>query len=464
MQPSWATDLQQPLSVVNRSVHNNLTFGDLRFQDVEFIWKSDRVTESAKKIGSDVREERGMIEKVNRIIFEGIQSGASDIKVGPERSGLRISFGIDGSFYSQDSLLRSLGLTALDAPGLISRLKITGDLDIGDKIHMQDGGAKLLIRSNKLAEPREFKLRIATNVNNHGEGAVVRLLDPAKSPEIATLLPDHILSKYMEVLSVPNGITLCTGPTGHGKTTTLYATLRHLNDGHRNIFTVEDPVEYEFGDIWQVQVNREAKPPITFASALRSFLRQAPHVILVGEIRDHETLEIAIEAALTGHQVFSTMHTNDAATTVSRMLNMGAPPYLVADSLRGVMAQRLLPKLCDGCKERVDVDGVMLAHLDPSFGEDSGLYPVFQKGSGCEECGGRGVRGRVGLFELMPCDPEITELIQSEGTTNQIHKAAVAHGMLTLRQEALQRLLEGDVSYEDACHVAGTRPMKPRGS
>lgn len=419
-----------------------------KFEELQFKWGID---DGGSK---EERERARAIILLDSIVYKALSAGASDIKIGPQKGSLKVQFAIDGEFYEQKDIQRMI--SSDDTGALINRIKILGNMDVANWIHPKDGGAKLSISGRTLQNPLELKFRVASLPQVYGESIVMRILDIARAFPLEVLLPDHVRARYEEAISTRSGIVLCTGPTGSGKTTTLYSTIQARDNGKRNIMTVEDPVEYDFeGRVWQVQVNNGAKPPVTFASVLRSFLRSAPHIILVGEIRDEETLDVAIQASLTGHQVFSTLHTNDAATTVSRMVDMGAQPYLLADCLRAVMAQRLVPKLCDGCKKKSEIGVEALLHLDPEFESEAGDRTVYERGDGCGDCSGRGVDGRVGVYELLTVSEKISEMIRNGAPAHVIREAAKETGMTTLNQELARVILDGSVSYLDALEVAG---------
>lgn len=399
----------------------------------------------------------------NQIIFEAIRRGASDVKIGLEQGGLKVSFSIDGRMVPQKQITKE-PLFPQDASGLLNRMKILGGMDIADRLHMQDGAARLNLTAPGLIEPLSYKLRLSTNTNINGggiEGVMVRLLNCASPGQLHELLPIHTHHRLMELLALQDGMILCTGPTGHGKTTTLYSAINYLNDGSRNILTAEDPVEYEFsGNVWQVQMNRQAG--IDFDTTLEKFLRQRPDVILVGEIRNPETLKMAIQAALTGHLVFSTVHTNDAVATITRLVDMGAERYLVKDCLQGVIAQRLAPCVCPGCSTKVEISVDQIHRIDPSYPAENGSFTARARGEGCDDCSGTGVRGRVGLYELLTVSKKIRTLIDEKADASMMRAEAIEEGMTTLQMEAAQKVMEGVISYEDACRAVGVLPHPGR--
>jgi general secretion pathway protein E len=316
-------------------------------------------------------------------------------------------------------------------------------LDIGEKRLPQDGRIDYKIGN------RDLDMRVSTLPGVLGESIVLRILDRRDlSIELAALgMPESVLRNYSRVITQPHGLILITGPTGSGKTTTLYGTLEKINSEKHKIVTVEDPVEYQLAGITQIQVN--ANIGLNFASGLRSIVRQDPDILMIGEIRDHETAEIAIESALTGHLVFSTLHTNDAAGAVTRMQDMGVESYLISSSLLAIQAQRLVRRVCTQCS----VDAPMTADEALVLEVNASDYPLLKRGSGCERCGGTGYRGRIGLYELMMITDEIRHLITSGADANMIRKQAQLEGMQTLREDALDKLRHGMTTPEEVVRV-----------
>jgi general secretion pathway protein E len=316
-------------------------------------------------------------------------------------------------------------------------------LDIGEKRLPQDG------RIDSRIGNKQLDMRVSTLPGVHGESVVLRILD--RSDTAVSLqqlgMPEAILGTYQQLITQPHGMILITGPTGSGKTTTLYATLEKINSEKQKIITVEDPVEYQLEGITQIQAN--ASIGLSFAAGLRSIVRQDPDVLMVGEIRDHETAEIAIESALTGHLVFSTLHTNDAAGAVTRLQDMGVEGYLISSSLLAIQAQRLVRRVCSDCKvaQPISMDEANVLQINA---ED---YPILQRGTGCERCGGTGYRGRIGLYELLVMSDAIRHHIASGADANVIREQAIREGMKTLRQDALEKLAAGLTTPEEVVRV-----------
>jgi general secretion pathway protein E len=324
-----------------------------------------------------------------------------------------------------------------------SRLKLMARLDIGEKRLPQDGRIDYRIGN------RDLDMRVSTLPGVLGESIVLRILDRADlSIDLADLgMPENVLKNYLKVITQPHGLILITGPTGSGKTTTLYGTLEKINSVKHKIVTVEDPVEYQLAGITQIQVNSAIG--LSFASGLRSIVRQDPDILMIGEIRDHETAEIAIESALTGHLVFSTLHTNDAAGAVTRLQDMGVESYLISSSMLAIQAQRLVRRVCTDCVHEAPMTEDEALVLEVQAAD----YPLLRRGAGCERCGGTGYRGRVGLYELMMMSDEIRHLITSGMDANIIRKQAISEGMRTLREDALQKLRQGTTTPEEVVRV-----------
>ncbi len=388
-----------------------------------------------------VVEEAPIVKFVNLIILQGVQERASDIHVEPGEHDLRIRFRIDGVLHERTRQPRSI------VAGVISRLKVMAEIDISERRVPQDGRISLSV------EGKSVDLRVSTLPTVHGEKVVMRILDRTSGVQpLADLgfLPNQ-LARYRSAYEKPYGATLVTGPTGSGKSTTLYATLNQLNDPSRNIVTVEDPVEYRMPNINQVQTNPRAG--LTFAKALRSILRQDPDVVLIGEIRDRETGVIAIEAALTGHLVLSTLHTNDAPSTPLRLLEMGIEPFLVTSALDCVLAQRLARRLCDRCRQ---VHPVTAAELEAAGWDEEALgAPPAElfRAMGCPACGGTGYRGRLAVHEVMLVSEQIKRLIVDRASSDDIRRLAIDEGMTTLRLDALTKVLAGRTTLEEVFRV-----------
>jgi type IV pilus assembly protein PilB len=376
-----------------------------------------------------------IINLVNYLMTEAVRRTASDIHMEPYEKSFRIRFRIDGVLH--EIMSPSFRLKA----AIISRIKIMAKLDITERRRSQDGRIKIKVGD------RSLDLRVSVIPTLYGEKVVMRILDKtALALDLSVLgFSEDALKRFLEALAKPYGILLVTGPTGSGKTTTLYSALSRLNTPDKHLLTVEDPVEYNLRGINQVQVNEEIG--LTFSSALRSFLRQAPNVLMVGEIRDVETMEIAIRAALTGHLVLSTIHTNDAPTTVSRLIDMGAPPFLVSSSLALIQAQRLVRRICKKCRAPVSYSLSLLEEMGVSPKEVEGI--TFYKGRGCQECNSTGYRGRVGLYEVMLITPEIREMILQGTSSDDLRLKAVEQGMKTLRMDAVDKIKQGITTVEE---------------
>ncbi len=383
-------------------------------------------------------EQAPIIKLVNLIISEGIKEGASDIHINPEEKMVRIRYRIDGVLREASTLPKNL------QAAVISRIKIMSDMNIAIKRSPQDGRFRIKI------EGSQIDMRVSSFPSIHGENIVMRILDPSSimiSLSDIGFYPED-LEKINDLIRKPHGIILVTGPTGSGKTTTLYASLRTINSIDKNIITLEDPVEYQLEIIRQAQINPKAG--LTFASGLRSILRQDPDVVMVGEIRDRETAEIAIQAAMTGHLVFSTLHTNDAPGALTRLTDMGIEPFLISSSVIGILAQRLVRKICPSCKESYKPSEKVLRDLGI---EDISGKTVFYKGKGCKNCKNSGYKGRVGIFELLITNEKIRELVLEKASADVIRKAAQEAGMKTLRQDGLRKALDGTTSIEEVMRV-----------
>jgi type IV pilus assembly protein PilB len=381
-----------------------------------------------------------IVKLVNGVLISAIKAGASDIHMEPYESAFRVRQRVDGTMYTVMNL--PLKIRA----AITSRLKIMAKLDIAERRLPQDGRIKL-----KLGKKREIDFRVSTVPCLFGEKTVLRILDKSNLQVDMTKLgfEDAALSEFMEALNKPYGMLLVTGPTGSGKTTSLYSALTYLNKPGINIMTAEDPVEYNFLGINQVQMKEDIG--LTFAAALRSFLRQDPDVIMVGEIRDFETAEIAVKAALTGHLVLSTLHTNDAPSTISRLLNMGIEPFLVSTSVILIMAQRLARKICNECKEEEKIPVPSLVKM--GFSDEEAKTVRCYKGRGCPACSSSGYKGRIALYEVMTLKPELKELILEGASADEIKKTAVRLGMKTLRMSGLTKVKEGITSVEEVVRV-----------
>jgi type IV pilus assembly protein PilB len=388
----------------------------------------------------EVTEDAPIVKLVNLLITQAVQDRASDIHIEPGEHDLRVRYRIDGVLHEVMRPPRNI------QSGIVSRLKIMADINIAERRVPQDGRISATIGT------RNIDLRVATLPTVFGEKVVMRILD--KSTALLRLddlgfLPAN-RDRFEQSYRKPYGTILVTGPTGSGKSTTLYATLNIVNDESKNVITVEDPVEYRLAGINQVQVN--IKAGLTFAAALRSILRSDPDVVLVGEIRDRETATIAVEAALTGHLVLSTLHTNDAASTPTRLVEMGVEPFLVASALDCIVAQRLARRLCPKCRQGYQPSAAELAAA--GWGEeDLADLPEIFRPVGCQACGKTGYHGRFALHEVLVVSEEIERLIVERGHSEDIKKVAIAQGMLTLRQAGLTQVLAGLTSVEEILRV-----------
>ena len=384
-------------------------------------------------------EDAPVVRLVNVLLADSLQRGASDIHIEPYEKEMRIRFRIDGVLY--DVMHPPLRLR--DA--LISRIKILSKLDIAEKRLPQDGRIKIKLKVH--GRSRELDFRVSTLPTLFGEKVVLRLLDKEKLMLDMTKLgfePESLV-KFQRNISKPYGMVLVTGPTGSGKTNTLYSALQALNTSETNIMTAEDPVEFNLPGINQVQMKEQIG--LNFAAALRSFLRQDPNIVLVGEIRDFETAEIAIKAALTGHLVLSTLHTNDAPSTISRLMNMGIEPFLVATSVNLIQAQRLIRRICKDCKSEHHVPAEAL--VESGFSKEEAAQLKTYKGSGCQKCNNTGYKGRVGLYEVMEVTDEIRELILIGASALELRKRAIEDGMITLRESGLHKIRNGVTTLEE---------------
>ncbi len=386
----------------------------------------------------EISEEPAVIKLVNLIIMKAVKERVSDIHIEPEEDMLKTRFRIDGMLREETSAPKHLQSV------IISRIKIMANLDIAERRKPQDG------RFTIKMEGRDIDVRVSSVPTIYGENMVLRLLDVSSALSGLNQLgfSREALERYQKLILRPHGIILVTGPTGCGKTTTLYASLDKINTPEKNIITIEDPVEYKLRGIRQIQVN--PKVDLTFANGLRSILRQDPNVVMVGEIRDFQAAEIAIQAALTGHLVFSTLHTNDAATAVTRLLDMGMEPFLVSSSVIGVLAQRLVRTICQDCKEEYIPTEEELRDIG-LLEERAGIK--FWRGKGCSNCMDSGYKGRIGIFELMIPTESICNLIISKAPTEEIRKKAIASGMVTLKEDGIQKIKQGFTSVEEVLRM-----------
>ncbi len=404
--------------------------------DVEVLEELQEISaEALAKQG----EEAPVVRLVNVVLMSAIQKGASDIHVEPYEKELRVRYRIDGILYN----IMNPPMKYRDA--IVSRIKIMSKLDIAEKRLPQDGRIKIRFNENGL--PKEIDFRVSVLPTLFGEKIVMRLLDREKLMLDMTRLgfESESLNKFETAIQRPWGMVLVTGPTGSGKTNTLYSSIAKINTPETNIMTAEDPVEFNLAGVNQVQVRENIG--LNFAAALRSFLRQDPNIILVGEIRDFETAEIAVKAALTGHLVLSTLHTNDAPSTINRLMNMGIEPFLVASSVHLICAQRLVRRVCSNCKEPAPLPAAALVQAGFSQEDANGVTPM--KGNGCDKCNLTGYKGRVGLYEVMEIGEELRELILVGASGLELRRKAVDEGMITLRQSGLRKVKDGVTTIEE---------------
>ncbi|MBA2340950.1 MAG: type IV-A pilus assembly ATPase PilB [Pyrinomonadaceae bacterium] len=416
---------------------DKLEFNDEAAQGIEVIDEDDEIDISNL---ARMSEDAPVVRLVNVLMVDSLRRGASDIHIEPYEKELRIRFRIDGVLYD----VMHPPMRMRDA--LISRIKIMSKLDISEKRLPQDGRIKIKLRADG-NRARELDFRVSTLPTLFGEKVVLRLLDKERLMLDMTRLgfePESLV-KFQRNIARPYGMVLVTGPTGSGKTNTLYSALQSLNTPETNIMTAEDPVEFNLTGINQVQMKEQIG--LNFAAALRSFLRQDPNIVLVGEIRDFETAEIAIKAALTGHLVLSTLHTNDAPSTISRLMNMGIEPFLVATSVNLIQAQRLIRRVCADCK--VEQKTPPEALVEVGFSTEEAGQLVTYKGTGCQTCNNTGYKGRIGLYEVMEITDEIRELILVGASALELRKRAIEDGMVTLRQSGLQKIRNGVTTVEE---------------
>lgn len=381
-------------------------------------------------------EEAPVIRLADMIVNQAIREGATDIHIQPEENKVRVRMRIDGTLHDMTPVPKSA------QAALVSRFKILADLAIDEKRKPQDG--RMSRRS--AATGKVYDFRVSTLPGAHGEKVVLRVLEKGTIAQGLGALgfSSKMLEQFEELIARPWGIILVTGPTGSGKSTTLYAALNKMNSAEVNILTIEDPVEYQLRGLTQVSVDVRADR--TFANALRSFLRQDPDIIMVGEIRDRETAIIATEAALTGHLVFSTLHTNNAPTAVTRLIEMQVEPFLISSTVIGVLAQRLCKIICNRCKMEFEPPQTALQRLGLS--ETTGI--TFYKGKGCDHCRNTGYHGRTGIFELMVVTDEVRDLVLRERPAHEIEQLAIGQGMVSLRQDAIQKVTQGVTTIEEA--------------
>jgi type IV pilus assembly protein PilB len=444
VQPVLATaeDIEDALRRSYRDETESITSAITSFTQMNTIVDDDDVAAGAED--EQAKDSAPIIRVATMLIQQAIKDGASDIHVEPARRDVRIRYRIDGVLHEVMRVPKHV------AAPLVARLKIMAELNIAERRVPQDG--RIPVRTK---EGKDYDLRVSTLPNINGEKVVMRILD--KSSIMIGLnklgfLPDT-QARLESLIIQPNGMLLSTGPTGSGKTTTQYSVLNKINSVEVNIITIEDPVEYELPGITQVHVNRKAG--LTFASAMRAFLRQDPDIIMVGEIRDLETAEIAVQASLTGHLVLSTLHTNDAPSAFTRLTDMGVEPFLSAASVIGILAQRLARKVCPNCRVQYQPPLDSLKRLGFKV-EEGQQPPVFYRGKGCEACRQTGYKGRTGIHELMLVNEEIQDLAARRAPLGDLREAARAGGMRTLREDALLKVVSAQTTLEEALRVVFT--------
>jgi type IV pilus assembly protein PilB len=401
--------------------------------DVEVMQDQQEESDDLEKMAG----QSPIIKFVNYLISNAVREGASDIHIEPKEKYMRTRYRIDGVLFEMKQSPLKMH------PAIVSRIKIMSDLDISERRLPQDGKIKVSIGG------RAIDLRISTLPTNHGEKVVIRILDSqsiTRGLEQLGMAPD-VTEGFSEQIAMPHGILLVTGPTGSGKSTTLYSALSQMDGDELNISTVEDPVEYELGFCNQVQINE--KIGLDFATSLRSLLRQDPDVIMIGEIRDNETARIAVQAALTGHLVLSTLHTNDAACSITRLVNIGIEPYLIAASLNGVLAQRLVRKICPNCKAPYKVSDNIARYIEKAGVEAGQIY----HGAGCDKCRGSGYVGRVGIYEFLVIDEPFRDMINKDSSVNNMRRTFHESGQRSLFDDGILKVRQGLTTMEEVLRV-----------
>jgi type IV pilus assembly protein PilB len=428
---SYGTSKEEELEQVMQSMNDMGESTDIELQAEE--------SETELKELEKAADEAPIVKLVNLVLTDAVKRGASDIHMEPYEKEFRVRFRIDGILQ----LIMNPPLKLKDA--ITSRLKIMAKLDISEKRLPQDG--RIMLKMQIGGKKKQLDFRVSTLPTLWGEKIVLRLLDKENLRLDMTKLgfEQESLDKFQKAILKPYGMVLVTGPTGSGKTNTLYSSISQLNQPDTNIMTAEDPVEFQLGGVNQVQMKEQIG--LNFAAALRAFLRQDPNIILVGEIRDFETAEIAIKAALTGHLVLSTLHTNGAPETITRLMNMGIEPFLVATSVHLICAQRLVRRICKDCAEPVEVPQQAL--LDEGFTPEEAKTVQIMKGKGCATCNKTGYKGRTGLYEVMEVDDEIRELVLVGASALELKKKAIERGMITLRRSGLMKVALGWTSLEE---------------
>jgi type IV pilus assembly protein PilB len=428
---AYGTSKEEELEQVMQSMNDMPDPGDIEVQGEEQELELKELEKAA--------DEAPIVKLVNLVLTDAVKRGASDIHMEPYEKEFRVRFRIDGVLQA----IMTPPLKLKDA--ITSRLKIMAKLDISEKRLPQDG--RIMLKMQIGGKKKQLDFRVSTLPTLWGEKIVLRLLDKENLRLDMTKLgfEQESLTKFQKAILKPYGMVLVTGPTGSGKTNTLYSSISQLNQPDTNIMTAEDPVEFQLGGVNQVQMKEQIG--LNFATALRAFLRQDPNIILVGEIRDFETAEIAIKAALTGHLVLSTLHTNGAPETITRLMNMGIEPFLVATSVHLICAQRLVRRICKDCAEKVDMPPQAL--IDEGFTPEESKTVTIMKGKGCATCNKTGYKGRTGLYEVMEVDDEIRELVLVGASAVELKKKAIERGMITLRRSGLMKVALGYTTLEE---------------
>ncbi|MFP4157595.1 MAG: GspE/PulE family protein [Opitutales bacterium] len=434
-----------PLADIEKAIHQY--YEGAKAENVSEIFSEEddpdaapsRIDLPTGEDGTVGEDEAPIIKYVHMVISEALKRRASDIHMEPLEKRFRVRYRIDGVLHEVENPPKRL------QPSIVSRIKLMSNISIAEKRVPQDG------RINIKVGAKVIDLRVSSLPTAFGESIVMRILDKEGLnlglPQLGFFSDDQ--ATFERIIGLPDGVFLVTGPTGSGKSTTLYSALNHINHPDRKIITVEDPVEYEMTGINQVQVRREVG--MTFAAALRSMLRQAPNIIMVGEIRDKETAEIAINASLTGHMVFSTLHTNDAPSAVSRLIDIGIKPFLVSAAVRAVLAQRLVRRNCTHCREPIEPDERLLNSL--GIRPDQTTEATFMAGEGCPKCSGTGFRGRVGIFEMFSINEELQQMIYEEASLVALRNKAREMGMRTMREDGIRKILAGVTTANEVLHA-----------
>jgi general secretion pathway protein E len=429
-----AAEIQSAILSAGNDAPATLRVSDLSAPDVEVLAPEEEAIDDLRALASQAP----VIKLVNVILLEALRLRASDVHLESTAQGLRVRYRIDGVLQEVSNPPRQY------QAAVISRIKIMANLNIAERRLPQDGRIRLRLSD------RELDLRVSTLPALHGESVVLRILDRGSGvPDLVELgMSEAALRSFARLIQIPHGIILVTGPTGSGKTTTLYGALRRINGPAVKIVTVEDPVEYQIEGLTQIPV--ATKGGLSFASALRSILRHDPDIIMVGEMRDTETAEISIQAALTGHLVFSTLHTNDAPGGITRLADMGIEPYLIAATVRGLLAQRLVRMVCDQCTEPYQAS---LEDLSRVSGMMPGVRPTFRRGRGCDACAGSGYRGRTGIYELLVVEDELRALIVNRAPLDEIRQLARRQGMIPLRMDGWTKVCAGITTIDELLRV-----------